>query len=386
MRSLFLCSWYPHSTQPLGGTFFQEQARALTEAGVRVDVVFVEPRSLRTASISALHKQHFQIVSAREDNLLVVRQLGWNPGLPRSIGGRIYSLLTARLANMYIEQYGKPDIIHVHCGLWAGPAARQLKRTLNIPYVITEHHSAVLVQQKGAAKKALQETYSEANRILAVSNHLARAMASYVPDRVIDIVPNIVDTCFFSPSSDAITTKSDGPRIAAVGSLDINKSHDILLRAFARVRATLPSAILTIAGDGHRRCILERMAFDLKVSHCVRFSGPLSRRGVRDLLRESDMLVHASKFETFGITLIEAGAVGIPVVATACGGPNEIVQSSTGILVPVDDLEALAKSIELAWERPWNSKSIRKLIHEKYGQIAIAKRITDIYEEVVQCC
>ena len=239
MKVLFLCSWYPHTTQPLGGVFFREQAHALRDAGIQVDVVFVEPRSLRLASLAALYKQHFQIVSAREDDLLVVRQLGWNPGMPRGIGGNIYSSLTARLAEKYISMYGKPDVIHVHCALWAGPAASQLKRKHNIPYIITEHHSTVLHSQRGEAKKALEETYSNADRLLSVSEYLAAAMSEYIPNRKIEIVPNAVDTEFFSPEFKSAGDKADGPRVVAVGSLDTNKSHEhsLRLRLFCRTRA-----------------------------------------------------------------------------------------------------------------------------------------------------
>lgn len=383
MRSLFLCSWYPHPAQPFGGSFFQEQARALTDAGVHVDVVFVEPRSLRMASLSAFRAQHFQVVSAHEDNLLVLRQLGWNPGLPRSIGGKIYSFLTERLANIYIAKYGKPDVIHVHCGLWAGPAAFQLKLKHDIPYVITEHHSAILFPQTRAAKVALQNTYSGANRVLSVSEHLSRAIESYIPDRVIDIVPNLVDTSFFSPIGGAAIGKLSGPRIAAIGSLDSNKSHDLLIRAFAKVRLALPEAILTIAGDGPLRSSLECLVSELNLGNCVRFSGQLCRIGVRDLLRNSDMLVHTSKFETFGITLIEAGSVGVPVITTASGGPCEIVHASTGFIVPIDDLETLASSIERAWFTQWDKKSIRRYIQNKYDKKVIADRIVQIYHDVV---
>ena len=129
--------------------------------------------------------------------------------------------------------------------------------------------------------------------------------------------------------------------------------------------------------------MLERMACDLNVAHSVRFTGPLSREGIRDLLRESDMLVHTSKFETFGVTLIEAGAVGLPVVATECGGPAEIVTPVTGKLVAVDDNEAIAKNIEMVWAGSWNSNAIRKIIIDSYSREAIAGRISAIYEEVV---
>lgn len=369
--------------QPLGGVFFREQAHALKESGIQVDVVFFEPRSWRTASIAALRQQHFQIVSGTEDDLLVIRQLGWNPGLSRGVGGMLYSFLTEQLAEKYIMKYGKPDLIHVHCALWAGPAASRLKRKYNIPYVVTEHHSAVLFPQNWAATKALRKTYSEANRLISVSNHLACAMQGYVPGGAIEVVPNIVDINYFSPICREFPSSLDGPRIAAIGTLDENKSHDVLLRAFAKACVFLPAAKLAIAGEGPRREELENLVEELNIQDKVQFCGSLSREGVRDLLRGADMLVHTSKFETFGVSLIEAGAIGIPVISTKSGGPNEIVEPTTGVLVPVGDVEAISKTIISVWEKSWDPKIISEYTQRKYGSDVIIDRITNIYREVV---
>lgn len=381
MRVLFLCSEYTLPTQPLGGIFFRDQALALMSEGVQVDVVFVEPRSLRTISISALLRQRFQIVTAYEDGIFAMRRLGWNPGLPRAGSGRVYSALTFRLAERYLKRYGKPDLIHAHCALWVGPAAAKLKRTYDIPYVLTEHHSAILSLHGEKTERALCRSYAAADRLVAVSQHLADAVAMRVPDKAIDVVPNIVDTAFFSPVPRAVRT--DGPRILAVGNLDRNKSHDVLLRAFAKARVSLPQATLTIAGGGPLLAELQSLAQSLNVHEAVTFSGQLPREGVRDLLRRSDMLVQPSKYETFGVTIIEAGAVGLPVIATACGGPNEIVTSANGVLVPVDDVEAIAGSIGEVWRRPWDPAAIRRGIVQKYGRRAIVQQLKSLYHVIV---
>lgn len=382
MKILFICSEYVHPKQPLAGIFFQEQAHALRDAGVKTDVVFVEPRSLRTASVSGILQQHFQIVSSNEDGILVTRQLGWNPGIPRGFGGKIYSELTFRLAKYHIERYGTPDVIHVHCALWAGPAANKIKQMLGIPYVVTEHHSTVLVPQKGLAKKALRATYAGADRVISVGRHLASAMNNYVPGKEIDIVPNIVDSSFFAPLPLSCRSNTTGPRIVAVGTLDANKSHNVLLHAFAHVIRRLPSATLTIAGEGPRRSSLEQLAAGLNVRNRVKFLGLLTREGVRDLLRVSDILVLTSKYETFGVTLIEAGASGIPVIATACGGPDDIVTSNTGFLVKVNDVEAIAACIVTAWHKEWDPEAIREDVLNRYGREVVIRRLIEIYKAV----
>jgi glycosyltransferase involved in cell wall biosynthesis len=384
MRVLFLCSEYSHVSSPLGGIFFKDQALALRKTGVEVDVVFVEPRSLRTVSMSALRRQHFQVVRRLEDGVFTLRQLGWNPGLPHGIGGRIYAAMTRNLAGRYFKLRGKPDLMHAHCALWAGAAAPGLKRMYGIPYVITEHHSTVLFPQRAAAETAIREAYACADRALSVSRYLAEAMARRVPGMSIAVVPNIVDTDFFSPVAGESRGESSGPRIAAIGNLDANKSYDVLLHAFGRVHAKNRAAHLTVCGEGELRVALERLACDLGVGAAVTFTGMLPRAQVRDVLRESDMLVSSSRFETFGVTLIEAGAVGIPVVATASGGPDEIVRPATGRLVPVGDVGALSVAIEETWRASWDRSAIRREILRNYGRASVSGQLRSVYESVIR--
>jgi glycosyltransferase involved in cell wall biosynthesis len=384
MKVLFLCSEYIHPTQPLGGVFFMEQAHALRDAGVQVDIAFVEPRSLRTLSLHAFVKQHFQVVSSVENGIFTLRQLGWNPFISIGIGGKLYSLLTFHLAKKYIKYYGKPDLIHAHCALWVGPAASKLSDLYNIPYIITEHNSSVLTHQGPIAERALRITYDKADRIVSVSHYLAKAMKRRTNQKIFDIIPNMVDTDYFQPSSIPSLAISDGPRIVAIGNLDENKSHDVLLRAFAKLCIKIPQSKLTIAGDGPRYDELQQLAAKLNVSVNVKFVGLISRDGVRDLLRNADMLVQASKFETFGVVLIEAGAVGIPVIATTCGGPNEIVTPATGMLVPVDDVEAIALAMHDTWFKSWDSMAIRREIVKVYGRVSVVKQLIKLYGSVVR--
>ena len=380
MKILFLCSEYVQPTSPLGGIFFRDQAVALRDSGHQIEVAYVEPRSLKTLSLAALLHQRFQIRDGYEDGVYTLRQLGWNLS-PYGLYGRSYSILTARLAEYYIRNRGAPDLIHVHCALWAGLAAVTIKRKYGIPYVITEHHSTVLTPQPAAAEKAMRESYMNSNRVISVSRHLASAMMDRVINREIEIVPNIVDTDYFSPEISPMS-QGKGPRIAAVGNLDSNKSHDHLLSAFAKVRTSLPFARLTIAGDGPRREELIQLASRLSINDSVRFLGLIGRDDVRNLLRDSDMLVHTSQYETFGVVLIEAGAVGIPVIATACGGPKEIVVSDTGVLVPIGDIGAIENAIHDVWSRPWESTRIRQRTIDLYGRQSVVQKLTAIYESV----
>jgi glycosyltransferase involved in cell wall biosynthesis len=96
------------------------------------------------------------------------------------------------------------------------------------------------------------------------------------------------------------------------------------------------------------------------------------------------MLVSSSRFETFGVTLIEAGAVGIPVVATASGGPDEIVRPATGRLVPVGDVGALSVAIEETWRASWDRSAIRREILRNYGRASVSGQLRSVYESVIR--
>ncbi len=102
-------------------------------------------------------------------------------------------------------------------------------------------------------------------------------------------------------------------------------------------------------------------------------------------MRESALLVLPSRTETFGAVLIEALACGTPVVATKCGGTEDIVNESVGLLVPKENPEALAKAIiEVVVERQkFDSTKLRNYALENFDWEKIARRTVDLYNKAV---
>ncbi len=143
------------------------------------------------------------------------------------------------------------------------------------------------------------------------------------------------------------------PFISAMGRLVREKGFDILLRAFAKVRDSLPEWSLVIMGEGELRPELERLAADLGVGERVHLPGRL--RHPESVLSRSAMFVLSSRFEGFPNSLLEAMASGLPVISTDCrSGPGDIVRNKVnGILVPPGDVDALSAAIEeLAADAP----------------------------------
>ena len=125
--------------------------------------------------------------------------------------------------------------------------------------------------------------------------------------------------------------------IGGVGRLVGRKSFDLLIRAFEQAR--LPNARLVIVGEGYKRAALERLAGERVV-----FAG--FRRDVKDLYQAFDLFVCPSRYEPFGRVIAEALDGGVPVVATDAQGPSDLARSSPIDLVPRDDVQQLAATLQ----------------------------------------
>jgi glycosyltransferase involved in cell wall biosynthesis len=392
---LLVPSWYPTAEDPVAGVFFREQALALRRSGARVGVVYPEFRSLRTASLAGVRRNHFQISVAHEDGIPVCRAHGWNVVPRLVVGGMLWTHVAARLVAQYEREFGPPELLHGHAALWGGVAAGKIAAARGIPYVVTEHFSGytehftgfapgkVSPGQLGAARGA----YGGAARVIAVSSALGGALVDHglAPAARLEVVPNIVDTDFFTLPPPGVRGDGGAFRFLAVGTLERIKGQEVLLHAFARAFGESGDVELDIVGDGCDRQKLRELAARLGLGSRVRFLGPAGRTEVRDAMWRADVLVHASHIETFGVVLIEALATGLPVVATACGGPGDIVTPEVGELVPPGDAAALAAALTRARSRgtPRAPEAIRRHAVERFSAPRVAGRLLDLYAGVL---
>ncbi len=141
----------------------------------------------------------------------------------------------------------------------------------------------------------------------------------------------------------------DGRVLAFAGRLGPQKSVGTALEALARV----DEVALVIAGDGPDRAALERRARELGLEERVRFLGAVPRDQVLRLFRAADASLLSSAWENFPHTVVEALAVGCPVIATAVGGVPEVVRDGVnGLLVAPGDPAALASALERFYADP----------------------------------
>jgi glycosyltransferase involved in cell wall biosynthesis len=166
-----------------------------------------------------------------------------------------------------------------------------------------------------------------------VEHGVPRARAHYVPTFPTIEVGEPIDRAALDTPADAIV-------LLALSRLHEKKGLDILVQALAE----LPECVAWLAGDGPLEAELRALAAKLGVTNRVRLLGWRTDRGA--LLRAADISVLPSRWEPFGTVMLEAWAAGTPLVAAASQGPSALIEDGrNGLLVPVDDAEALAHGI-----------------------------------------
>lgn len=385
MHILILPSWYPKYPGDIGGSFFREQALALKKHGCKVGVVAVQLHSLR--NYKSVFSGSYKVEFENDCGVATYRQHGinWFPRL-RRLQSKAWSHIGCKLVERYIAEHGKPDIIHVHSMLNAGIVAHHIMQRYSIPYIVTEHSSAFVRNLISPYQlQVASQIASQAQRCFAVSSFFAGLLNERLANSKNrwEIMPNIVHDSFFSkPLS---TKDSDTFVFIDVCLLTFNKRVDLLIQAFAKSFKGNNTVHLHIGGDGENRPALERLAKDLAVDDQVQFLGILNREQVVHKISAADAFVLSSQHETFGVVLIEALALGKPVIATRCGGPEDIVTGKDGLLVPVDDVDALSAAMQKLYTNRtcYHAEILRQSCRERFSESTISHRLIDVYTEVL---
>lgn len=381
MHVLILPSWYPLNNDDLNGCFFREQAHAIDRKGIKVGVIVPQFRSLRLG-IKAITRS-YQCEKWMDGRIPTYFMHGmfWFPKIPHL---DLYRWIQAglKLFEKYIKEQGRPDVIHVHSLLLAGPLAFAIKQKYKIPYCVTEHSSTfsrdlISEWQWFGLNNAAQAS----SACLAVSKALANILETKISEVKWEILPNLLDNQFVNTG--LIARKKY--QFCAVARLHQNKGFDILLKAFAKLYKEKPEAKLILGGDGPERENLQKLAQTLNIKEAVTFTGALSRENVRLLMAESACFVLSSYVETFGVVIIEALSQGTPVVATKCGGPESIVLPEDGVLIEVANIEALAQAMMGVIEKRYiyDSELIRQRCLERFSEKAFTSRVIKIYEHCI---
>ena len=195
----------------------------------------------------------------------------------------------------------------------------------------------------------LRRLYRKADKVICLSRSMSDDLAEHfgVPRDMLVCIHNPLDVQRIRESVGGATNPfgGGGPHLVSVGRLALQKGHDVLLEAMPETLKHLPSATLTIIGGGPMAAELTARAQQLGLEHAVRFAG--EQENPWKWVKHADLFVLPSRWEGMPNAVLEALALGTPVVATDCPGAMREVQREVPelVLVPPEDPAALARAM-----------------------------------------
>ena len=301
-----------------------------------------------------------------------------------------YYLGVRRLVNR-LHQIFPFDLIHAHFTYPDGVVAAWLGRRYGVPVVITEQAPWwSWMEEYPFVRRQATWAVKESVFHIAISKAVKDSILYFAGETdKLRVIPDGVDGSVFTLSENGRRPSSN--QILFVGNIRPVKGVDILIKSIRLLVDRGRNVKLIIVGEGYYQSYrreydrMQQMLYDLNLEGCVEFIG---KKPLADLVRyiqESVLLVLPSRAESLGMVLVEALACGTPVVATRCGGPEDIVNEDVGILVPPEDPEALARGIELVLDRRdhYDPAKLRQYALEKFGLDSVGGRIRQLYEEAL---
>lgn len=375
----------PSFFTPYGGEFCLEQARALKALGHKVRILSNVQLSLRISGCRFFtypFSRHWKVM----DGVDVYRS--YQHAIPKSVRYNMkrWVKIVGSIFDDYVQQYGKPDVLHAHCVKWAGYAAMQISRDYGIPYVITEHLPyQIYVQEFGAPPcdkwqiPLLKQALKEAKEVITVSRELVDDLSVYFgTDYRSTFISNTVDVDFFQ-YRERRPFQGRPFRFCCLGIFDDRKGYDVLLAAFEQLVAQNQNVELHIAGRGTDSAQFHALYNHLNCKSSVYVLGELDKIQVRDLLYDCDALVLATRGETQGLVLLEALSTGVPVISTEAI-PESVRLDEASWFVPVDDVDALAEMMRLCscQEMVYDARKASQLVRELASPHVIGQKIADV--------
>ncbi|HXC03719.1 MAG TPA: glycosyltransferase, partial [Bacteroidia bacterium] len=304
----------------------------------------------------------------------------WYKSMP---GIKVYAPAGGKEIKKVIREF-HPDIVHAHYATrygWIGA------RSGFHPFIISVWGSDVMSfpHRSLLHRLLLKHNLRKADRILATSEALSKAVSAFT-DKKAEVLPFGIDTTVFVPASQP----HQGLVIGTIKSLEEVYGIDTLLKGYALLRNKKPELDmkLHIIGRGTKEMEYKELARQLGIADEVVFTGWVEFEDTPRYYQEMDIFVNVSRREGFGVSVLEAQASGLPVIATGVGGLKEVTRPGiSGLEVPPDDTQALLKALETLAENTSLRKQMgeegRKFVLQDYNWERNLQRMEQIYESLI---
>ena len=264
------------------------------------------------------------------------------------------------------QKYTSPHDMTTWLGTKPGPA----EPLINLAYRLT----------KGRLHRNFKRTIQDVDWMICVSKEAKQVYQQYIPPERIRIIPFGVEVT----GRVATPRPAAKPvRILALAKIVERKGLDVLLEAMQLLQAEQCPVTLDIVGYGPALPSLKKQAVRLKLGKAVRFRGRLQHSEIWPAYQAADIFCSPSRYESFGHTFLEAMSAGLPVVGTTTGGSSEIITPREGLLVPPEDVPALAAALRTLVNNPTRRIRMAKAARQRVLRHFAWDRISEQYEQTM---
>ena len=404
LRVLFLAAYFPKPGNPLIGTWALSQAQALARRD-DLDVRVVSCNAYFPRFAGRLKKgvrAYSHCPPVHDWDGLRVQYPRWlvypiNP----AFAGPYYShpepflrlgWLSARRELERVAREFKPDVIFAHHTGANGYLALHLKRRLGVPYVITDHmfHEITDCEKMPARYETFARIMKRSSKMISVANRMERDVKRLFPFAETVTIHNGAQTPTPAQLSAPRPPELRGKRVILGASvLYASKGFPALVRAWSKIEARFPDAILRIVGDGVDRENVEAAIDELKLRERVQMVGALAHDALMQEMVWADIFALISLDDPFPTVILEALAAAKPLVWPDDSGVNDVLQDGVeGFVVPPHDVEKTAAALEKILSddqlRARMSHAAAKLSREKLTWDANAAAMSAIFHQAAR--
>lgn len=295
------------------------------------------------------------------------------------------------------------DLLHIQTPFVAHRTGKKMARRLGIPCIETYHthfeeymHNYVPLVPRWVFRPLIRVLTRRQCHNLEGLVVPSRAMLQVIRDYGITIpariLPTGIDPDKFKQGNGAAfrvknNIREDQPVMVHIGRIGHEKNIDFLLHVHQQVLQQQPDAVLVIAGEGPALLHLKSLARRLHISEQIRFVGYLDRNSeLLDCYSAGNVFVFSSRTETQGLVLLEALALGIPVVSTAELGTRDILLPQRGALIAEEDIDQFSEKVLQVLSSPELQQRLsqegREYVQE-WSHLALAEKLAELYQHII---
>ncbi len=289
---------------------------------------------------------------------------------------------------------------------WLGPYHdRWLVSDRERPYETKPHPERLIYSLRGVLRRTLRdgrlrdhlrnyfihEPLRHGDAFIPCSQHEASVLTEMgFGHRPMMVVPLWLDMDFMHSTVPDLALPLTRPIIPYIGQLTVRKCYDMVIGAMPAVVQRFPQAsFVFVTHNPEQRANVQRMAEELGVARHLHFLGTISEEEKLALLRASDVLPFPSRYEGFGLPILEGMAAGAPVISTDIPVVNEMIRhGENGLLIPYDDTPALAQAIiAVVADRDLRERLVRggqQTIAERFCPEQLAAQVVGCYRQLVR--